>query len=227
MTSFSTTVSGAGRFYVRVRASNGSNTTDPSNEIFVTLGPALPGAPSGLVPLAQRSTVTLTWNPPADGGSPSNCIIKVTSPPSNFGTEELANFNTGTSETTFTGGGVPVGTYYVTIQGSNSSGAGAPSDLAIASVTGRCDAPSAPGARRGDERLRVTLTLTAGVGAASYQIHVGSASGRSDVLVSDLGSSATSLRAANVAPGTYFVHLQSLNASEASGSSNEISVIVR
>jgi hypothetical protein len=73
----------------------------------------------------------------------------------------------------------------------------------------------------------VTLAWTAGSGATSYQLQVGSRQGAADLVDRDLLSSATSFVASNVSPGTYYVSVLSNNACGQSSPSNEVLIILR
>ena len=81
----------AGSYYVRVRATNGSGTSAPSNEVLLVVGgggcTTAPGAPSGLtVAFNSGGTVVLSWN--AASGSPSTYIVEAGSTP---GSTDLVN----------------------------------------------------------------------------------------------------------------------------------------
>ena len=73
----------------------------------------------------------------------------------------------------------------------------------------------------------VTLNWAPAAGAATYVLEAGSGPARTDLLVTDLASAATTLSAAGVGPGSYFVRIRSKNACGTSGVSNEVLAIVR
>lgn len=181
--------------------------------------------PTNLTASATGSTVTLTWNAPETSSAMSDYVLEAGSSP---GATDLARFGTGSLATAFSASGVRPGTYYVRVKGSNGDGTSLPSNEAMFTVTSPCSSPAAPnGLSASISGSTVTLMWTASSGAASYILEVGSGTGRSDTLVTDLGSSATALTATAVAPGTYFVRVRSTNVCGASGPSNEASVIVR
>jgi hypothetical protein len=141
------TVSGvpAGTYFVRVRARNSAGTSSTSNEVVVIVGGACtsaPGAPTGLGSSVSGSTVTLTWTAPAGGCAPTGYIVEAGS---SSGASNLANFNTGSTATTFSAGGVPNGTYFVRARAANSNGtSGVSNEItvvvggpAVATLTGR------------------------------------------------------------------------------------------
>jgi Tol biopolymer transport system component len=199
--------------------------TNGSADIYVFADPLVPGSPTALVASSSGSTVALTWSAPATGGAPTSYVVEAGS---RSGLADLANFNTGNAATSFSAGGISAGTYYMRARASNANGTSAPSDEAVLFVGANCPGPGAPGNLSAAVfGSTVTLTWAAGSGATSYRLLVGSATGRSDLLGSDLGSSSTSLFATNVAAGTYFARVQSLNACGQSVPSNEAIVIVR
>lgn len=72
----------------------------------------------------------------------------------------------------------------------------------------------------------VTLTWTEGVGAATYVLEAGSASGLANLAIFDTGSVTTSFTAAQVAPGTYYVRVRARNVVGFSAPANEVVVVV-
>ncbi len=228
-TSFVVTVGGSAVFYVRVKARSAAGVVTPaSNEIIIAIGgaPLPPDAPTGLTASASGSSVTLQWTAPATGGTPSSYIIEAGS---NTGLLNLANFSTGSSSTTFATAGVPPGTYFVRVRAANGTGTSAPSNEVVVIVGGACVPPSAPSNLAATTNgTTVSLTWTAGANASSYQLQAGSSPGATNLVDVDLLSPATSLTAAAVSPGTYFVRLRAKNAcSGLSGPSNEVLIIVR
>lgn len=206
-----------------------ANDTNGVTDIFITaLSPfAVPGAPTNLVATSVGSAVTLIWNAPATGGIVSNYIIEAGSSP---GAANLARFSTYNTATSFSAFGVGAGTYFVRVYASNdtSSGTSPPSNEVILTVGGGCILPMAPGNLTASvSGLNVTLNWAAGAGATTYVLEAGSSPGRTDVLVTDLASAATTLSAGGVSPGSYFVRVRSKNACGTSGVSNEVLVIVR
>ena len=169
--------------------------------------------------------MNLAWTAPTTGGAPTGYVIEAGSTP---GVANLANFNTGSTATSFSAAGVGAGTYFVRVRAANAGGVSAPSNEALLIVGSACAAPGAPSSLAASATgTTVVLTWVGGTAASSYRLEAGSGPGGTDVLVTDLGSAATSLTAVNVGTGTYFVRLRSVNACGQSGVSNEALVIVR
>lgn len=203
------------------------NDTNGAMDIFVVrLGESsVPGAPTTLTASASGPSVMLRWNAPLTGGAVSDYVLEAGS---SRGAADLARFGTGSTATTFSVSPVAVGTYYVRVKASNGEGISMPSNEAVLTVTSPCSLPASPNVLTTSvSGSTVTLAWTGGNGATSYILDVGSASGRSDTLVADLGSPATTLTATDVAAGTYFARVRSTNICGTSGPSNEASVIVR
>lgn len=114
-----------GTYFVRIGARNPCGIGAASNEVSFTLGPLLPGAPSGLgFTLGPARVVTLTWNAPVTGGAPTSYTLEAGSAP---GLANLAVLPTGSTATTLSVT-VPPGTYIVRIHATNAAGASAPSN---------------------------------------------------------------------------------------------------
>src|SRR5262249_38051989 len=116
----------AGTYFVRVRATNASGNSAPSNEVTITVGAgggpsgctAAPGAPSGLsISFNSGGTVVLSWN--GASGSPSTYLVEAGS---STGASDLVNSDLGSAATTLTATGVGAGTYYVRVRGKNACG---------------------------------------------------------------------------------------------------------
>lgn len=130
----------AGTYFVRVRGRNASGVSAASNEVVVTVSggsvpcAGAPNAPTGLSGSASGSTVTLSWTAPSGGCSAASYTIEAGS---SAGGSNLANFNTGSTATSFSASSVPTGTYYVRVRARGASGlASTPSNEALVVVTG-------------------------------------------------------------------------------------------
>ena len=212
-----------GTYYVRVRGHNAYGASGSSNEISGTLEPppcgAAPGAPGGLTGTLNGSSVSLSWSPPAGGcGATSYRVVAGSS----SGGQNVAVIDTGS--TSHTVPNVPAGTYYIRVHALNEWGISGASNEINGTIA--CGVPGAPTGLTGSSSgTSVTLTWNAGGGCAvtSHVIEVGSASGQSDVLTVDTGSSATSYTVTNAVAGTYYVRVRARNASGDSAPSNEVS----
>lgn len=192
-----------------------------------TPAPAAPGAPRSFAGSAFDSTVSLTWLPPASGGSPSTYFIEAGSA---SGLANLANFSIGSTSTSFSTSNVAAGVYYVRVRASNAAGTSGPSNEATVVAGGGCaGAPSAPGGLRlvSVNGGTVALAWNAAAGnPTTYVVEAGSGPGAANLANSDLGSAATSLVANGVGRGAYYVRIRAKNACGAGAASNEIVVTV-
>jgi predicted phage tail protein len=175
--------------------------------------------------------VTLAWSRSPAGGAPSAYIVEAGSAP---GRSDLANFSTGSPVPSFSTSGVGAGTYFVRVRAVNALGVSAPSNEAtlIVGAAGSlpCGAtPGAPGPLQSSVNgSTVTLAWGAASGApTSYLLEAGSFPGGTDIQASQTGNSATTLTAANVGAGTYFVRIRASNACGTGAASNEVVLIVR
>jgi predicted phage tail protein len=122
----------AGTYFIRVRAANDCGTGLPSTEIFLTVGvtTALPGPPGTPAATVSGSTVSLTWNAPAAGDTPTVYRLEAGTSP---GLANAAMVTLG-STPAFAASGVPPGTYYVRVRAINQAGVGPPSGEATIAV---------------------------------------------------------------------------------------------
>src|SRR6185295_11971063 len=131
-TLFSASGIGAGRYFVRVRATNGGGTSTPSNEVQFTIGSgpcvAAPGPPGGLAATVSGTTVSLSWTAAAGA---TGYVLEAGS---SAGLSNLVVSDVGaTVSLTATAG---AGTYYVRVRARNACGTGAPSNEVTVVVGG-------------------------------------------------------------------------------------------
>lgn len=180
-------------------------------------------APTGLASRVDGNAVTISWRAVARAASYD---VQAGSRP---GLADLAVMNTTAVGLSATAGS---GTYFVRLRTKDAAGVvGQPSDEIVVKVgaTSSCSAP--PGApaslQASTARGVVILSWTAPAGpVTSYVLEAGSALGRSDLANTDLASAATSLTAAGVAPGIYYVRLRAKNLCGVGVASGEITVNV-
>ena len=228
--SYSTSGVANGRYVLRVRATNPGGTSGPSNEVLLVVGPAAPGAPTGLTWSSAGSSISLSWTAPGSGGPAAAYIIEAGS---SSGLANLANFSTGTSATSYSAGGIANGTYFVRVNASNTGGTSGPSNE-VALRVGCTSAPVAPGSLHtnsnsgGTVQFGWTAPNYSGTsnGPTSYVLEAGSGPGLSNLAVMDLGSAATSFTASGIAPGTYYVRVKAKNLCGTGSASNEFQLIV-
>lgn len=186
-------------------------------------GGALVAAPTGLVASASGSSVTLAWSAPAA----TAVAAYVIEAGSSAGLANLANFSTGNAQTSFFATGIGAGSYYVRVRAVGPSGdISAPTSDALLVVggSGPCTAPGSPSglALVSSAGGTVVLTWSAAAGSpTSYTVEAGSASGLANLANSDLGLT-TSLTAASVGAGTYYVRVRGKNVCGLRSVSNEI-----
>jgi predicted phage tail protein len=106
-----------GTYYVRVRASNVSGSSAPSNEVQVASTCPIPQPPRNLAFTKSGAQVTFTWLPPASGPAPQAYILVAGTAP---GLENVATANVGPVTTVAASG--PPGTYYVRVKSSGTCG---------------------------------------------------------------------------------------------------------
>jgi hypothetical protein len=116
-----------GTYYVRLRAKNGAGPSGVSNEITVVVGGGggctqAPPTPSNFAASVGGSTVSLSW---AGVTGASSYIIEAGAV---SGSSALANFDTGSTATSYTAPNVPAGTYYVRGRARNACGTSGPSN---------------------------------------------------------------------------------------------------
>ncbi len=218
------TVSGdlpKGRYYARVRAANSFGASAESNQVFFKIGRSLV-SPSGFAVQWVGTTAVLTWTAPSFDGAvedrPTSYVIEAGTSP---GATDVAVVSVG--NVTTISADIPSGTYYVRVRAVNEHGDSEPTaDLVLV----------APGAPRAPTNLAspgsgstVTLQWTAPSGPAptGYVIEAGTAPGRSDLGVLQVGN-VTSFTAPAPPPGTYYVRVRAINARGAGQPSNEVVV---
>jgi hypothetical protein len=196
-------VAPTGSFYLRVHGLIGSQRSGASNEIRVFVNvPQTPSAPTGLVGLADGTTLSLAWRNTFAGGLPTALILDVVGPIGGslpLGLIDNLTFN-----------GVPNGTYTFALRARNATGTSGASNSVTLTFPGVCSgAPAAPpnflAYKIGNTLYLVWDPATTGPAPSTYIVN---ATGPVS------GSFPTTARALSgvVPPGTYNLSITSQNA---------------
>ena len=114
-----------GTYYVRIRSANGFGESDPTDDVLLT-PPGTPSAPRQLVATGSAYTVTLRWQAPTDGATPTAYQIEAGSAP---GLSDLGVIRASTLTSFSTP--VPAGTYYVRVRALSGGVVGAASNEVV------------------------------------------------------------------------------------------------
>jgi hypothetical protein len=209
-----------GRYYARVRAANSAGASAESNEVFFKIGRNLV-SPRGFTVQWVGTTAVLSWTAPALDGAiedrPTSYVIEAGTTP---GATDVATVSVG--NVTRIEANVPTGTYYVRVRAVNEYGDSEPTaDLVLV-------APGAPGAPTGltstsTGSVNLRWTAPSGPAPTGYVIEAGTAPGRSDLGVLQVGN-VTSFTAPAPPPGAYYVRVRAINGRGAGQPSNEVVV---
>lgn len=209
-----------GRYYARVRAANRFGASAESNQVFFKIGRTLV-SPSGFAVQWVGTIAVLTWTaPPLDGAvedRPTSYVIEAGTSP---GATDVANVSVG--NVTTISADVPMGTYYVRVRAVNELGDSEPTADLLLVAPG---APRAPTnlASTGTGAVNLRWTAPSGPAPTGYVIEAGTAPGRSDLGVLQVGNVA-GFTAPAPPPGTYYVRVRAINARGAGQPSNEVVV---
>lgn len=145
LASFTATNVGPGTYYVRIRSANGNVQSDPSNEVAVTVGGACqaPPAPTQFTAITRGANVWLMWNPGSGRAATAYEVI------ARVGGGIVASLPVTTPYLNV--GGVPAGTYEVTVRAGNSCGTSAESNSVT--VTANSNSPARTANAGAGERL--------------------------------------------------------------------------
>lgn len=228
--SIAITLPSGGTYYARVRAVNVYGTGAASPEVSVTVATPdpRPGPPSGLAASFAGRTITIAWTAPTTGNPVTGYTLEAGSAP---GRSDIVVVPVGPG-TSFSAAGVPDGTFWLGVRGSNAAGTGTPSEPlgVVMSAAGGCvGLPLAPAMLAplvSGSQITLAWDAPAGVVApASYVLYAGSAPGRSDLAAFDLGSTATSF-SASAPPGTYFVRVAGRGSCGVGAASNDVTLAI-
>jgi hypothetical protein len=125
-----------GVYYVRLRAFTGASFSPPSNDIPLVVAVDLPPSPPmNLLAVVNGSTLALSWTNTNTGGSPTAMRLDVTG--TWTGAIPLV------PSEGFAAGGIPAGTYTMTVTAMNAAGFSAPSNAVTVQLPGACSGPPA------------------------------------------------------------------------------------
>jgi hypothetical protein len=226
-TSLDVVVPASGVYFARVAAVNGYGTSLPSPEVEVTV--SAPGRP-GRTPRPRAwfsgRTLGMDWESPVGGDPVTNYLLEVGSAPG------LANILVLplSAARSFSASGVPDGTFWLRVRGSNSMGLGDPSEdvgLVMRPGGGCVGLPLAPvSLAQSVTGSLVSLSWNApasGVAPTGYVLYAGMASGRTDLSVNTGAAPGWSGAAP---PGIYYVRVAARTACGVGPLSNEVVVAV-
>ena len=127
-----------GAFYIRLHAVASGARSVASNEIRIFVNvPAPPSAPTNLLGLAVGSSLQLAWKNTAAGGTPTGVIVDVTG-------SLVGSLSLPLAEDFALAGGVPAGTYTMSLRAVNSTGISASSNSVTLTFPGACSGAPAP-----------------------------------------------------------------------------------
>lgn len=201
-----------------------------------TQGLNAPDVATLLPPLNLQATVSgtsvkLQWVKQS-GSTPTSYQIQAGT---TSGGLDRANFNTGSTSTTFNGTNLVPGPYYVRVRERDPSGVGPASNevkFTIAGSTGGActSVPNPPRSLTvtvsGSSLIMHWLAPAFGCPVGTYIMQSGTAPGLSNVANLVTGSTSTSLTVSGVAAGTYYIRIRARNTNGVSGPSNEVQVTV-
>ncbi|MCC7178198.1 MAG: hypothetical protein IT177_07395 [Acidobacteria bacterium] len=190
---------------------------------FHALGtPISPRAPRNLVALHAGNDVYLSWTAPVIGGVESY-VVRAGSA---SGYSNLVDYDTGSTATELWAT-APDRVYYVRVHARRADGVSPPSnEVAFAISAYACNSPpTAPGPLSGSGTdVQAMLAWGRALGAHSYVVEAGRASGQADIAVLSVGPGLGYQTPAP--PGTYFVRVRGRNDCGAGPASNEVIVQV-
>lgn len=194
-----------GSYLLRMHAQAGAQRSGPSNEIRLNVNvPIPPSVPASLLGTVDGSSLALAWTNTYTGGTPQSIVLDISGSASAsipIGMVDHVEF-----------GGVPPGTYSVSVRAANAAGSSGPSNaiaLATGSIPAVCTGPPLPPANFLAYRSGGTLSLiwdagNTGPAPSGFVVHATGAA------VADVATSARTL-SGTVGPGTYGLSVTATN----------------
>ncbi len=221
-----------GVYILTVVASNASGPGTETSPVTVSVpsppppGPGAPGPPTNFQATVSGNTLSLSWGPPASGVAATsyNVIGRTT-----LGAV-IASQNVGDTRSFV--GAVPNGTYVLSVQAVNASGAGletAPRTVAVPEAVQPPGAPRNLSATASGASVTFAWTPPApgsGGPVETYVLRAATSPGGAPVGTFSLGGQVTQTTVPGVPPGTYFMTVTAVNTAGASPASNTASVTV-
>jgi uncharacterized protein (DUF1800 family)/fibronectin type 3 domain-containing protein len=202
-------------YFYKVTAVSATNVESPqSGETSATPAPILP-APGGLTATPANQSITLNWT--AVTGATAYNVYRGTATG-----QQNATPLTRVTATTYANTGLTNGTtYFYTVAAVNANNDVGTRSAEVSSAA--LAPPSAPtGLTATPGNTQITLSWTAGTGAATYNLYVGNTTGAQATTPVATGITATTFLHTGLTNGTnYFYRVTSVNASGESTRSNE------
>jgi len=212
----------AATYYVRAWAlAGGQSVSSNIATVVVTVPGTAPPAPTNLTAQVEGNSLVLSWSLPTTAGLTALVAEVLTGPGGGVANQIPIRVSTSTVVPS-----VPNGVHTVRLRGVGGSGFSAPSNEVTFAVPGGCTAPTAPTVTSSVNGSSVTVNWTASALATGYRLDVSAAAGGPAAFSQAFGGSVTSLSAAGVAPGTYFVRVTAFNACGASATGADAQVSV-
>jgi len=127
-TAFSFAVGTPQYFYTRMKSSNASGLSGPSNEVLVSVG--VPNPPQNLVGTVSGTTINLSWQAPSGGVPATGYVLEVGSGPG----QTAKSIPLPLTQTTLSSPGAAATTYYIRIRAASGTNKGAPSNEVVLTV---------------------------------------------------------------------------------------------
>ena len=206
--STSVPVSATTTFTITARAADGRTAT--ASATVTVESSTLPGVPRSMTSSVSGSRVTLAWQPPNSGGTPTHYLLYIGT---SSGVSNTVNaYNVGNNLTV--SGDLPRGRYYARVRAVNAAGMSLSSNEATFRIGRKLGTPTGFTVSFTGTTATVSWTAPAADSAedvpTDYVLEAGTARGRSDTASVRVGN-VTSF-SADVSYGTYYVRVRAENA---------------